>query len=692
MSDIPEINFPAYNPTNRRYVHGDWPIKRHKFMRNTEQRLLCATAKVGQELRLSYANQPTEVIQAFFNHYDSVYGQGNSFKLPKETLAGWKGKTELMGFKQLWHYKTEPRVTSNRGLISTLEITLVVATDKFIVPTPEPQPPTPNGPKPGNGSSTGIKFPSFHPSARSYSLGDWNVKAAGLGLSGQKAMMNLPSTAIKSDTELQLTFANRSDSVAEAILEHYHDYTGSYQHFNLPIEIFKDWTKNLGNGNWIYAAPPQVVTSHPGTSTTTVRLINTLPSKLCATSDAFPTNKPTDRRYTHGAWPTSNHRFMTGHQQRMLHATKKIEQELKLTYANLKLSEIDNFINHYNTTQGTFVAFQLPLEVFYSGWKKKKGDGTLFADGHYWRYKDQPRISSRRGGLGTLEVVLVTSSAANVGNKACANGPNTGEDNSNTCANGPNTGGDNSNAVNVTDKDGKGVDVPSKPVDGPKPEPDPGNGTPIPGLGTPNPDPGTPNPGPGDPAPEPEPKPGVGIRSSLSLGYNRVVVEWDRQNCFGGTADTDGLLRPGLTYNTNSAPQKVALTFEDVTILDYEFKGTSAWNWIFASQCVNQEGNPNGTARYEPGERLTIISITYIDHTDGDKEKTYTYDTPYGKRQEDSANLKKIQTVFAYVYKFKLLSADIEIINRSSLTADGVRTIGAAQIEAEGFAGGGPYA
>ena len=125
------MTYPTYNPTDRRYVHGDWPTKRHKFMANTEQRMLYATAKVDQEMRLTYANQPSQVIHEFLCHYDSVYGQTVGFKLPTEVGAGWKGGKQLIGLNQVWRYKEQPRVTSNRGLISTLEVTLTAATDQI---------------------------------------------------------------------------------------------------------------------------------------------------------------------------------------------------------------------------------------------------------------------------------------------------------------------------------------------------------------------------------------------------------------------------------------------------------------------------------------------------------------------------------------------------------------------------------
>jgi len=51
---------------------------------------------------------------------------------------------------------------------------------------------------------------------------------------------------------------------------------GSLHGFKLSSEILHDWNSSyrssLTNASWIYDAPPQVTTAHPGTSTTSVRL------------------------------------------------------------------------------------------------------------------------------------------------------------------------------------------------------------------------------------------------------------------------------------------------------------------------------------------------------------------------------------------------------------------------------------
>lgn len=127
------MTFPTYLPTDRRYVHGEWPMKRHKFMANTEQRTLYATTKTGQELRLVYANQNTNVVETFMFHYNAMFGTQYAFDVPREALVGWDGGTAVMGLNQKWRYKQAPRITSQKGLLATLEVTLVTANVQDLV-------------------------------------------------------------------------------------------------------------------------------------------------------------------------------------------------------------------------------------------------------------------------------------------------------------------------------------------------------------------------------------------------------------------------------------------------------------------------------------------------------------------------------------------------------------------------------
>lgn len=273
------MTFPNHLPADRRYVHGSWPITRHRFMSNTEQRVLHATAKVGQELRLTYANRTPAVIQQYFDHYNQSYGTQYAFDIPQEVFVGWSESRNLLGQQLLWQYKQAPRITSQRGTFGTLEVTLIAASTGGLLSTASLGECSgisglPAGKSPGAG---GGPFPAYHPSNRNITLSDWNTKRFDGSMSRQAVTMTLPSTAVDNDGKLSLTFANRLDAVAEEILTHYDAYTSSLNSFQLSSEILEDWNSpfrfSWTNSQWIYESPPQVTSTHIGTSTTNVRLL-----------------------------------------------------------------------------------------------------------------------------------------------------------------------------------------------------------------------------------------------------------------------------------------------------------------------------------------------------------------------------------------------------------------------------------
>ena len=132
-------------------------------------------------------------------------------------------------------------------------------------------------------SKTSTKFPNHTPSTRGIRVGEWNVKRFAGGNSLQARTMLLPSTAQKSDVILELTYANRADGVARDFMRHYLEQRGTFEDFKLPKESVKKgpmagWKvpngdRYLTEGNWSYAAAPQITSVHPGTSTVSLTLI-----------------------------------------------------------------------------------------------------------------------------------------------------------------------------------------------------------------------------------------------------------------------------------------------------------------------------------------------------------------------------------------------------------------------------------
>lgn len=140
------------------------------------------------------------------------------------------------------------------------------------------------------------EFPTYHPSTRTYTGSDWNTKRFGGALTKREQTLRLSSNAVSSGGKLQLSFANQPDSVASSILQHYHEMTGGFSSFNLSESILKDWDSiyrsTLKGAEWTYDAAPQVTTSHPGYSTTSVRLLLTKAAQDVKSTKKDPVGPP----------------------------------------------------------------------------------------------------------------------------------------------------------------------------------------------------------------------------------------------------------------------------------------------------------------------------------------------------------------------------------------------------------------
>ena len=140
--------------------------------------------------------------------------------------------------------------------------------------TPEPRA-TPTNP---------VTYPAYSPSLRRIKYGDWNVKRGKPGRSNQSVTLALPTTAIKNDVILELTYENRKDDVARDLMNHYFACAGEWDNFKLPKDSIKkgvmagwkvrDADSYITKGRWSYARPPQVESTHVGRSTTKITLVS----------------------------------------------------------------------------------------------------------------------------------------------------------------------------------------------------------------------------------------------------------------------------------------------------------------------------------------------------------------------------------------------------------------------------------
>jgi hypothetical protein len=116
-------------------------------------------------------------------------------------------------------------------------------------------------------------FPSLQPSSRAWTPGVFGVSAT-QALSG--AQIRVSHTSVRFGDQLQLVFANRTETDSLEITTHYSGQSGSRDSFSLPAAIFAgldDASSITDPGNrWIYRRAPQVAHNAPDIHTITVDL------------------------------------------------------------------------------------------------------------------------------------------------------------------------------------------------------------------------------------------------------------------------------------------------------------------------------------------------------------------------------------------------------------------------------------
>ena len=118
------------------------------------------------------------------------------------------------------------------------------------------------------------RFPALKPTARSFKPGDYPSKTY-RALSGAIVKRGFGNRA--TGYELQLEFANISDSVLNQILDHYLGQKGTLTSFTLPTSVVTGYSTAVGNAirvpdgiEWFYASAPEVQSVIKGISTVRV--------------------------------------------------------------------------------------------------------------------------------------------------------------------------------------------------------------------------------------------------------------------------------------------------------------------------------------------------------------------------------------------------------------------------------------
>lgn len=123
-----------------------------------------------------------------------------------------------------------------------------------------------------------MSLPSIEPSARTFTPGNFPVREY-RALSGKEIRIRYGN--VRTESTLDLTYENISDTDASLFLSHYNSLFGTFDTFTLGNAhlAFIGWTGTAGaltsaaGTTWRYAEPPQVESVYRGRSTVRVRLI-----------------------------------------------------------------------------------------------------------------------------------------------------------------------------------------------------------------------------------------------------------------------------------------------------------------------------------------------------------------------------------------------------------------------------------
>ena len=95
----------------------------------------------------------------------------------------------------------------------------------------------------------------------------------------------------------------------------------------------------------------------------------------------FPALTPNSRSLDLGDYPQVVHVAVSGINLRFLQGSKRINQILTLGYSNITETDMQSIYTHYETQEGTLVAFDLPAAVW-----EGYASVPISAVDYNWRY------------------------------------------------------------------------------------------------------------------------------------------------------------------------------------------------------------------------------------------------------------------------------------------------------------------
>ena len=112
---------------------------------------------------------------------------------------------------------------------------------------------------------------------------------------------------------------------------------------------------------------------------------------------------PTARSFEPGDFPVKTYKAQNGAEHRILYGSSRTNMKLSLTYANIKDADAEQFLDHYETVQGTFQTFALGkiqdpdssahgTDPARGGWEGNLDALGVEASNNSYRYEGPPQV------------------------------------------------------------------------------------------------------------------------------------------------------------------------------------------------------------------------------------------------------------------------------------------------------------
>jgi len=122
---------------------------------------------------------------------------------------------------------------------------------------------------------------------------------------------------------------------------------------------------------------------------------------------------PSARSFESGDYPVKTYKAQNGAEHRILYGSNRTNMKLSLTYANILDADAEQFLDHYDTVQGTFQTFAVgnvvgtKINPTRGGWEGNKDALGAQAQGNDYRYEGPPQVAQVASGRSTVTVNLI---------------------------------------------------------------------------------------------------------------------------------------------------------------------------------------------------------------------------------------------------------------------------------------------